>query len=87
LQGAEFGHGVVAGFGGAGWEIFFLHEVDVGQRGGAGDEIAPESRETVAGFEGGGDFGARGWPTFVLFSTWGTKPRLSLAPHRPCPSD
>ena len=42
LQGAEFGHGVVAGSGGAGWEIFFLHEVDVGQRGGAGDEIAPE---------------------------------------------
>src|SRR5579863_2764649 len=60
LQGAEFGHGVVAGFGGAGGEIFFLHEIDVGQGGGAGDGIASEGGKMVAGFEGGGDFGARG---------------------------
>jgi hypothetical protein len=44
----------------------FSDEVDVGQRGGAGDEIAPQGGEMVAGFEGGGDFGARGWPTFVF---------------------
>src|SRR6202140_3480250 len=60
LQGAEFGHGVVAGFGGAGGEIFFLHEIDVGKGGGAGDGIASEGGEMVAGFESSGDFGARG---------------------------
>src|SRR5580704_10427888 len=60
LQGAEFGHGVVAGFGGAGGEIFFLHEIDVGEGGGAGDGIAAEGGKMVAGFEGGGDFGACG---------------------------
>src|SRR5580700_11256251 len=60
LQCAEFGHGVVAGFGGAGWEIFFLDEVDVGEGGSAGDGIASEGGEMVAGFEGGGNFGAGG---------------------------
>src|SRR5579872_2621102 len=60
LQGAEFGHGVVAGFGGAGGEIFFLHEIDVGESGGAGDGIASEGGEMVAGFEGCGNFRARG---------------------------
>src|SRR5579872_4624363 len=60
LQGAEFGHGVVAGFGGAGGQIFFLHEIDIGESGGAGDGIASEGGEMVAGFEGSGDFGAGG---------------------------
>ena len=56
----SFGHGVVAGLGGARWQILFLHELDVGQRGGAGDRIAAEGGEMVAGFEGGGDFGPGG---------------------------
>src|SRR5579872_3859057 len=60
LQGAEFGHGVVAGFGGAGGEIFFLHEIDVGEGGGAGDGIASEGGKMIAGFENSGDFGAGG---------------------------
>src|SRR3982074_29542 len=58
LQSAEFGHGVVAGFGGAGWEIFFLHEIDVGEGGGAGDGIVTEVRELDSWVEGGGAFGA-----------------------------
>src|SRR5271170_1086776 len=60
LQGAKFGHRVVAGLGGAGGEIFFLHEINVGEGGGAGDGIASEGGKMVTGFEGCGNFGARG---------------------------
>ena len=35
-------------------------EVDVGERGGAGDRVAAEGREVVADLEGVGDLGAGG---------------------------
>src|SRR5580704_6142103 len=46
----------MAGFGGSRGQVFFLHELDVGEGGGAGNWIAAEGGEVIAGLEGGGDF-------------------------------
>ena len=57
---AQLRHGVVAGLGGAGRKTLLLHELDVGECGGAGNWIASKCGKMIAGFIRSSNFRARG---------------------------
>src|SRR5260370_17781365 len=57
---AQLLHRVFAVLSGTRRQILILQELDIGQRGGAGNWVSTERRKMITGFVSGCDFGTRG---------------------------